>query len=59
MHALKLAITTKMGLAPKRWTRSLLVMLRKVAGISLVKKLRAILLIEADFNYHNRLVFRS
>ena len=32
-------------------------MLEKVAGIALVTKLRAILLMEADFNFHNRLIF--
>ena len=32
-------------------------MLEKVAGVALVSKLRAILLIEADFNYHNKLIF--
>ena len=32
-------------------------MLEKVPGIALVNKLRAILLMEADFNFHNKLVF--
>ena len=32
-------------------------MLEKVAGVALVTKLRAILLMEADFNFHNRLIF--
>ena len=32
-------------------------MLEKVAGIALVNKLRAILLMEADFNFHNKLLF--
>jgi hypothetical protein len=32
-------------------------MLEKVAGIALVNKLRAILLMEADFNYMNKWVF--
>jgi hypothetical protein len=31
--------------------------LEKVAGVALVHKLRAILLMEADFNMHNRLIF--
>ena len=34
-------------------------MLEKIAGVALVTKLRAILLMEADFNYHNRLIFGS
>ena len=32
-------------------------MLEKIAGVALVTKLRAILLMEADFNFHNRLIF--
>ena len=35
------------------------VMLEKIAGIALVNKLRAILLMEADFNFHNKLIFRK
>ena len=35
----------------------LTVMLEKVTGIALVNKLRAILLMEADFNFHNKLIF--
>jgi len=34
-------------------------MLEKIAGLALVNKLRVILLIEADFNSHNKLVFGS
>ena len=32
-------------------------MLEKIAGVAIVTKLRAILLMEADFNYHNKLIF--
>ena len=32
-------------------------MLEKVAGVALVNKLRAILLMEADFNYMNKWIF--
>ena len=32
-------------------------MLEKVAGVALVTKLRAILLKEGDFNFHNWLIF--
>ena len=56
-HALKLSTITRTGSAPERWARGLNVMLEKVAGIALVTKLRAILLMEADFNYHNKLIF--
>ena len=56
-HARHLALITKTGAAPKRWSKGLLVMLEKIAGVAFVTKLRAILLMEADFNYHNRLIF--
>ena len=32
-------------------------MLEKIAGVVLVTKRRAILLMEADFNFHNKLIF--
>ena len=32
-------------------------MLEKIAGVALVTKLRAILLMETDFNFHNKLIF--
>ena len=34
-------------------------MLEKIAGIALVTKLRGIFLMEADFNFHNKLIFRK
>ena len=57
--ALKLSLIPPTGSASDRWTRGLSVMLEKVAGVALVTKLRVILLMEADFNYHNRLIFGS
>ena len=59
VHALKLSLITKTGSAPKRWGRGLSVMLEKIAGLALAKKLLAILLREVDFNCHNRLIFGS
>ena len=34
-------------------------MLEKISGVELVTKMQAILLMEADFNCHNRLIFGS
>ena len=34
-------------------------MLEKIAGVTLVIKLRTIMLMKADFSYHNRLIFGS
>jgi endonuclease/exonuclease/phosphatase family metal-dependent hydrolase len=55
--ARKLSLITKTGAAPERWARGLSVMLEKIAGVALVTKLRAILLLEADYNYCNKLIF--
>ena len=52
-----MALITKTGAAPKRWSKGLFVMLEKIAGVAVVTQLRAILLMEADFNCHNRLIF--
>jgi hypothetical protein len=55
--AKKLTVIARTGCAPSRWENGLTVLLEKVAGVALVHKLRAILLMEADFNMHNRLIF--
>ena len=59
MQALKLSLITRTGLAPDRWARSCQLFQKKVASIALVTKLRVILLMEAHFNYHNRMIFGS
>jgi hypothetical protein len=51
----QLAVT---GYSPlTRWRTSLVCMLEKVEGVIVVDKLRAILLLEADFNFSNGLIF--
>ncbi len=45
------------GCPPDRWGHGLQVMLENVAGVALVNKLCAILLMEADFNCLNKWVF--
>ena len=57
LHALKVAIALRHGVALERWSRGLSVMLEKVVGCTLVTKLRAILLMEADFNFSNKLIY--
>ena len=57
VHAKTIELVTKTGATPDRWSKGLSVMLEKIAGVALVTKLRAILLMEADFNFHNRLIF--
>jgi len=55
--AKKITLIARTGCAPERWSYGLTIMLEKIAGIALVNKLRAILLMEADFNFHNKLIF--
>jgi hypothetical protein len=47
----------KKGIALERWANGLSVMFEKMFGTSLVSKLSAILLMEADFNAMNKEVY--
>ncbi len=55
--ARKITLITRGGCPPDHWGHGLQVMLEKVAGVALVNKLCAILLMEADFNYMNKWLF--
>ena len=57
IHAVFTDIAVNAGFSLPRWQRGLTVMLEKKAGLILVVKLRAILLMEADFNYANKEIF--
>jgi hypothetical protein len=50
----KISLIARGGCQPDRWGHGLQVMLEKVAGMALVNKLRAILLMEGGFNYMNK-----
>ena len=52
--AKKITVIARAGVPPTRWGNDLQVMLEKIASIALVNKLRAILLMEADWNFHNK-----
>jgi hypothetical protein len=56
-HALLVLLALKKGIALERWSNGLSVMLEKMFGVHLVSKLRAILLMEADFNAMNKEVY--
>ena len=56
-HALRVSLARKKGVALERWSKGLSVMLEKKFGVRLVSKLRAILLMEADFNAMNKEVY--
>ena len=54
-----ITLISKIGVPPGRWSYGLTLLLEKIAGLVLVNRLRAILLMEADFNLHNKLIFGS
>ena len=56
-HALQTSVVLKRGIKLERWAQGLSVMLEKVQGCSLVSKLRSILLMEADFNCANKILY--
>ena len=41
----------------ERWSRGMSVLLEKILGVTLVTKLQAILLMEADFNATNKILY--
>eukprot|EP00956_Cyclotella_meneghiniana_P008545 scaffold11579_cov40-Cyclotella_meneghiniana.AAC.10 len=55
--AKKISLTMRSGWAPSRWGIGLTVLLEKIAGVALVNKTRAILLMEGDYNMQNRVIF--
>ena len=54
---MKTSIALKEGIALSRWYNGLSVILEKMFGVRLVSKLRAILLMEADFDAANKIVY--
>ena len=56
-HALQVLLALMKGIALERWSKGLSVLLEKMFGVQLVSKLRAILLMEANFNAMNNEVY--
>jgi hypothetical protein len=56
-HAMKSSIMLKMGFEYEHWARRLLVMLEKIPSSQPISKLWSILLMEADFNCINKILF--
>jgi hypothetical protein len=56
-HAARVTVTLAHAIQLERWSRGLSVMLEKTLGVTLVSKLRAILLMEADFNATNKIIY--
>ena len=55
--AKKVSLIARIGSPPQRWRNVLMVMIEKKMGCALVGKLRAILLKEADGNFHSGVIF--
>jgi hypothetical protein len=53
----KITLNARGRCPPDQWGHGLQVLLEKIAGIALVTKLCAILLMEGDFNYMNKWIF--
>jgi hypothetical protein len=56
-HAARVMVVLAHAIQLKHWSRGLSVMLKKTLGVTLVTKLRAILLMEADFNSSNKIIY--
>lgn len=56
-HSVKASVTLKTGYGLERWLRGMSVMLEKVPGCQLITKLCLILLMEADFNCVNKIIY--
>ena len=57
LHAAKLSICARNRVSLAHWGQGLIVLLEKILGNVFVHKLRAICLLEADFNWWNKLIF--
>jgi hypothetical protein len=57
MHAEYLSACTRRGIPLARWGIGLTVLLEKIVGNNFVYKLRAIFLLEAVFNWINKIIF--
>jgi hypothetical protein len=57
LHALVVTLVARRGIVLDRWSKGLSVMLEQIFGCSLITKLRSIILMEADFNATNKVIY--
>jgi hypothetical protein len=57
MHSTKLTLATSTGIPLARWGKGLTVLLKKVFGNTYINKMRAICLLETNYNWLNKFVF--
>ncbi len=58
-HAARVSVVLAHAIQLERWSRGLSGMLEKTIGNTLVTKMRVILLMEADFNTTNKIIYGS
>ena len=56
-HVAWVSVVIAHAIQLKRWSHGLLVMLEKTLGVTFVTKLQEILLMEADFNATNKIIY--
>jgi hypothetical protein len=59
LHASKLSLVARKGVPLSQWSRGLTVLLEKIVVNVFVHKLRAICLLEANFNWWNKLFLQK
>jgi hypothetical protein len=57
MHAAYLTVCAQRSIPLACWGINLIVLLEKIVGNNFIHKLRAICLLEADFNWINKIIF--
>jgi len=57
LHAAKLTLAAKLGIPLDRWSNGITVLLEKTFGATLIDQLRAICLLEADYNWLMKIIF--
>jgi hypothetical protein len=57
LHTVKLMACGRMDVPLARWSIGLTVLLEKTRGNNFINKMRAICLLEGDFNYFNKTIF--
>jgi hypothetical protein len=58
LHAAKLSLASKLGIPSlERWSNGITVLLEKTFGATLIYQLRAICLLEADYNWLMKIIF--
>jgi hypothetical protein len=57
LHSAKLSLAARLGITLDRWHNALTVLLEKTFGNIMINKLRAICLLEADYNWLMKLIF--